>query len=375
MFPCEDLFQSFKNNDLTFFTGVPDSTFKEWMSFLDEEHGKKLTNIIACNECEAVALAAGYHLSTKKIGVVYLQNSGEGKTVNPLTSLCDPEVYSIPEILMIGWRGRPGEKDEPQHKKMGKITLGLLDLLDIPYVILSDQLKTAEKQIEEVKALAINKKGPAAIIINSGLFEPFKSKRQEESSLEMSREDAIKIILDSLSGKEVIISTTGKTSRELFEYRVTKKEEPRDFYTVGSMGCASSIANAIAMQKPNKEILVFDGDGAAIMQLGSLTTIGHYKPKNLFHIIFDNQSYDSTGEQPTVSESVDFCGLALSCGYTFAKNISSAEELKKEIRLLKGSTGPGMLVIKVKKGSRKGLGRPTKSPVENKESFMEYLNQ
>jgi len=139
----EELFDIFNKNDLTFFTGVPDSTFKSWMSFLEHEHGKKLTQIIAVNECEAVGIAAGYHLSTGKIGVVYLQNSGEGKTVNPLTSLCDPEVYSIPIILMIGWRGEPGMKDEPQHKKMGRVMIPLLETLEIPYRFLSSSVKDA----------------------------------------------------------------------------------------------------------------------------------------------------------------------------------------------------------------------------------------
>jgi phosphonopyruvate decarboxylase len=371
MISCEQLFKVFLENDLTFFTGVPDSTFKDWMSFLADEHSKRLTNIISCNECEATAIAAGYNLATNKIGVVYMQNSGEGKAVNPLTSLCDKEVYSIPMIMMIGWRGKPGEKDEPQHKKMGRVTIPLLDVLEIPHITLSDNLEDISKQIKEIKTLAEKESKPVAVIIQSGLFEEYLSLKKDKSSLEMRREDAIKLIVDTLDGSEVIISTTGKTSRELFEYRVFKNEEPSDFYTVGSMGCASSIANSIALQKPSKKVLVFDGDGATIMQLGALATTGHYKPKNLLHFIFDNQSHDSTGGQPTVSNTLDFCKVAIGCGYNFATAVSNKKEL---LEILKNKReGPGLIVVKVSSGSRKDLGRPTKTPLQNKEAFMKKL--
>ena len=277
MILCKELFEAFIKNDLTFFTGIPDSTFKGWMTFLTEKHGEKLTHVIACNECEAVAVAAGYYLSTGKIAVVYMQNSGEGKVVNPITSLCDTEVYSIPVLLMIGWRGEPGKKDEPQHKKMGRIMIPLLKTLEIPYKILPENIKEAEKVITEIKETAINKNTPVAIIVKKGIIEPYIIKKVLEPDLEMKREDAIKIILDNLEGCEAIVSTTGKTSRELFEYRIEKKQNPFDFYTVGGMGCASSIALGIALEKPDKKVFVFDGDGAVIMQMGSLATIGNYK--------------------------------------------------------------------------------------------------
>jgi phosphonopyruvate decarboxylase len=373
MIPCEELFNIFKKNDLDFFTGVPDSTFKDWMSFLSDENNRRLSNIIACNECEATAIAAGYYLSNNKIPVVYLQNSGEGKTVNPLTSLCDREVYSIPLILMIGWRGQPGIPDEPQHKKMGRITLSLLDVLEIPYRILSEDLEEIKAQIKEVKEMVERESRPVAIIIKSGLLEKYSSKIETNNNYEMNREDAIKIIINNLKGSEIVVSTTGKTSRELFEYRKKLGQETRDFYTVGSMGCASSLGFSIALQKTNKRVIIFDGDGAAIMQMGAIATIGHYKPKNFFHFIFDNESHDSTGGQPTVSKTLNFEKIALASGYSYGKTIKNKQELEEEIKSLDKLAGPAMIVVKVNKGSRQDLGRPTKTPLENKDSFMEFL--
>ena len=374
MISCENLFEVFKKNNLLFFSGVPDSLFKDWMKFLADEHAERLTNIIACNECEAVAIAAGYHLATGDVGTVYMQNSGEGKTVNPLTSLCDPEVYSIPVLLMIGWRGEPGKKDEPQHKKMGKITLPLLETLGVPYKILPDNIEEAEKVIAEMKRKAEENKAPVAIIIKKKTFEEYEAKKKLETNYEMTREEAIKILVDNLDGSEAIVSTTGKASRELFEYRVKRGEKSSDFYTVGSMGCSVSIANGIALQKPSKQVFVFDGDGAVLMQMGALATVGHYKSKNLYHIVFDNASYDSTGGQPTVSPDVDFGRIALACGYKSAKTIEAKTELENSVKEIKSSEGPQMLIIKVNKGARKDLGRPTYSPIENKENFMKTLN-
>ena len=373
---CSELFDVFRKNDLTMFTGVPDSTFKGWMTFLEEKHGEKLTQIIAANECEATAIAAGYHISTGKIAVVYMQNSGEGKTVNPITSLCDPEVYSIPVILIIGWRGEPGKKDEPQHKKMGRIMIPLLETLEIPYRILPDNIQEAEKVITEMRDIADKKNTPVALIIKKGIIESYSTKKRPEvykSNLEMRREDAIKTVVANLSGSEVIISTTGKTSRELFEYRVKRNEKPRDFYTIGGMGCAASIALGVAMQKPEKKIFVFDGDGALIMQMGALATIGHYKPDNFNHILFDNEAHDSTGGQMTVSDTIDFEKVALACGYNYVSTVQTKAGLKEAIKKMKSSKGPQMLIVRVRKGARKSLGRPTTTPIENKESFMRAL--
>ncbi|MFC1685687.1 phosphonopyruvate decarboxylase [Nanoarchaeota archaeon] len=365
------LSEIFKKHEISFFSGVPDSTFKGWMSYLAE--AKDLTNIVAVNECEATAICAGYNLSTGKLGVVYMQNSGLGKCVNPLTSLCDKEVYSIPMLLMIGLRGEPGKKDEPQHKKMGRITFNLLDCLEVPYEILPDNPKEAEKVIAKMKEEAFKKQAPVALIIKKGVIDDYPTKTKKIRSFEMSREEAIKTIIDFSSGSEAIISTTGKTSRELFEYRISKNQDPKDFYMVGSMGCVASLANSVALQKPQKKIFAFDGDGAILMQLGSMATIGYQKPNNLYHFIFDNGAHGSTGGQPTISDNVDFKSIALASGYAFALQIETKKELEESMKKINDLKGPVLLIIKVNSESRKDLGRPTKTPLENKESFLGSL--
>lgn len=374
MVTCNELYKIFKDNDLTFFTGVPDSTFKAWMNFLSECNDLK--NVIAVNECEATALAAGYYLSTGRIGVVYMQNSGLGKAVNPLMSLVDPEVFSIPVLLIIGWRGEPGKKDQPEHKKMGRVMLHLLDTLEIPYSILTNNLEDIKREIVKAKDYMIRRNAPYSIIIRKGLLNDYKRKISPEQNLEMMREDAIKVIVNNLKGTEIIISTTGKTSRELFEYREKKGEShKKDFYTIGSMGCSAAIAMGIAMQKKDKKIFVFDGDGSLLMEMGTLATVGHYSLKNFYHIVLDNQSHDSTGGQPTVSGTVNFEKVALSCGYKYANIVKTEKDLIKKVKDMLDLDGPQMLVVKVKKGARKDLGRPTISPSENKKIFMEYIGK
>ncbi|MBF0104001.1 MAG: phosphonopyruvate decarboxylase [Deltaproteobacteria bacterium] len=370
MITSNQLYQCLKKNGFVFFTGVPDSTFKDWMTFLDQNNGKGLTNIIAANECEAVALAMGYHLATGENGVVYMQNAGLGKTVNPLMSLCDPEVYSVPMLLMIGLRGEPGVKDEPQHKKMGAITLSLLDTMGIPYSFLEQA--NMEAVINKAAASIKRCKSAYALIIKKGIVKDeglvVKEKTADQQGL--TREDAIKSIVDVLNADAVVVSTTGKASRELFEYRVHKGQQPGDFYTVGGMGCCSSIALGIALQRTDKKVYVFDGDGAVIMQMGSLATVGHYKPKNYYHFIFDNGSYESTGGQPTVSDTLDFEEIARSCGYGHVRTVKNKNELDCLLTDLNQFPCPVLVVIRVNKISRKNLGRPTSTPVENKEKFM-----
>jgi phosphonopyruvate decarboxylase len=337
------------------------------MTFLDENR-EKITNIPTVNECEAVAVCTGYHLATGKFGVLYMQNSGFGKTVNPLTSLCDPKVYSIPMILLIGWRGQPGIKDAPQHHKMGPTTIPLLKDLEIPYEIISDDNNVLEKALNKATKLMKEEKRPFALVVKKGIFE--KLEDIKETSSIASREDAIKAVVNSLEGNEIIVSTTGKTSRELFE---NSKAKNHDFYNIGAMGCAQSIGLGIALNKKDKKVFVLDGDGSVLMQMGALATIGANAPKNFYHIVFDNSAHDSTGGQPTVSDSVDFEKVSLACNYKYAKYVKSIELLKDEIKNLK--SGPAMLIIKVKKGARSDLSRPSLPPKEHKEKFMKYLQE
>lgn len=371
---CTDLWDIFKEENLTYFTGVPDSTFKYWMEFLNNKNGEGLTNIIAANECEAIAIATGYHLATQKVGVVYMQNAGLGKTVNPLTSLADSEVYSIPMILMIGWRGEPGKSDEPQHKKMGKTMLPLLEILEIPYEVISKDKEETRKMIKKAIKFTKENNSQFALIVQRGTIEEFGENTEFHSSYEMNREEAIGIILDNISPTTIIVSTTGKTSRELFELRIDRGEEPRDFYTVGSMGCSAAIAFGIA-SNTEKDTLILDGDGSVIMQMGSLATIGYYQPNNLYHIIFNNRSYESTGGQPTTSDSIDFKGLALANGYKSAVEINTKEQLFEVLTIMKKTECPFLILVNIKKGSRSNLGRPTTTPIDNKTSFMKFIKK
>ncbi|MFX0017335.1 MAG: phosphonopyruvate decarboxylase [Promethearchaeota archaeon] len=374
MILCQEFFDILKDEGFSFFTGIPDSTFKEWIKFIIDNDGGILKHIVACNECEAIALAAGYHLATNKIGIVYMQNSGLGKAVNPLTSLCDPDVYSIPLLLMIGWRGEPGKKDAPQHKKMGRITLSLLDTLQIPYSILESNIKSIKEELNKAIKYFNKNCGPYAFIIRRNLFEKYDLRVKQDIEHILSREEVINLIMNNLGEDEIVVSTTGYTSRELFEYRESRKKNHfKSFYNIGSMGCASSIGLSIALEKPHTRIIVFDGDAAAIMQMGAFTTIGRYNPLNFVHIIFDNNAHESTGGQPTNSNSIDILQIAISSNYKSGLIIKSLKELEEAIKFIKSAEGPIILIVKIKQGSRSNLKRPAKDPKDYKKFLMQYL--
>jgi len=374
MISCEEFFKILNEHNLTFFTGIPDSTFKDLMKFLTDNQCENFENVIACNECEAIAIAAGYYLATNKIGVVYMQNSGFGKTINPLTSLCDPEIYSIPILLMIGWRGEPNKKDAPQHKKMGKITLPLLETLQIPYAILEPNAQKIEKEFNKALQYFDKKKGPFALIFRRNFFQNYEMKRVISNKYSLTTKEVIHLILNSLSKDEIIISNTGYISRLLFEYRESnEKDHYKSFYNIGSMGCASSIGFSIALQKPQKRIIVFDGDGAAIMQMGAFSTIGKYSPTNFVHIIIDNEAHESTGSQPTNSSIIKFEDLAIASNYRWSIKIETKEQLLDSLDNIKNRDGPILILIKTKLHSALNLKRPDKLPKEYKEEFMKYL--
>lgn len=374
MISCEKFFEILSKQGITFFTGIPDSTFKDWMSFLADYDNKKLKNLIACNECEAIALAAGYHLATDKIGAVYMQNSGLGISINPLTSICDPEIYAIPILLFIGWRGEPGKIDAPQHKKMGRITLPLLETLQIPYSILKPDLIKVENELKKAYLHFTKIKGPYAFIIKKNFFQSYETKKRRLNKFELTRKKAINLIMENLSNDEIIVSSTGYLSRELFEYRESrKKDHHKNFYNIGGMGCVSSLGLSIALRKPNKKVIIFDGDGSILMQMGTFSTIGKNNPSNLIHIIFDNNSHESTGGQPTNSMSVNFLKVALACSYKSAILIKTRKKLVKTIKSLNKMGGPILLLIKISLTLNSDLKRPNKKPTEYKEDFMHYL--
>lgn len=361
------------NNGMSFFAGVPDSLLKNICAYITDNVPAK-DNIIAANEGGAVGLAAGYYLATGKIPVVYMQNSGEGNTVNPLMSLTDKDVYNIPVLLVIGWRGEPGKHDEPQHVKQGKVTLFLLDAMGIKYAVLSENETEAAKQIEEAAAYMNETKEAYALIVRKGTFGEYKLQKTVDSGLSMPRETAIGIAAGNIEPNAVIVSTTGMISRELFEYRAHNNEgHERDFLTVGSMGHASQIALGIALQKPDRRVYCFDGDGASIMHMGNMAIVGSLHPKNYVHVVFNNGAHDSVGGQPTVGLDINLPKIAEALGYKQIIPIDNETGLKGAMELIKDLEGPVFVEVKVKKGARKDLGRPTTTPIQNKEALMDFL--
>lgn len=359
-----------------FYTGVPDSQLKAFCDFIEDKYGIGDKHIIAPNEGNAVALATGYHLSTGKYGLVYMQNSGLGNAVNPITSLTDPNVYNVPTVYVVGWRGQPGVKDEPQHVKQGAITPDLLELLDIDYKILDE--KTTINEVKQLFDSDFSKKlangQSVAFIVSKGAFESFKTKKSNENTL--SREDAIKTVIDSLTLDDIIVSTTGKASRELFEYREEKQQgHSNDFLTVGSMGHSSMIALSIALNKKDKRIFCFDGDGAVLMHMGSLALVGSKSPRNYYHVLFNNCAHETVGGLPTIMGDINIAEVALNCGYTNVYHASGKEELESVLEKFLSDNGPVLLIVDVSIGSRSDLGRPTTTPIENKNAFMKKLEE
>ena len=357
-----------------FFAGVPDSLLKNLCAYITDNVSRE-NNIIAANEGGAVALAAGYHLATGKMGCVYMQNSGEGNAVNPLLSLMDADVYRMPLLLVIGWRGEPGVHDEPQHVKQGKVTLSLLDAMGIPCAVLDENW---EKQTDEALRVIRETNGIYALIVRKGTFEEYKLQNQVASDWALGREEAIKIVVDKLREDDIVVSTTGMISRELFEYREVKHQgHAHDFLTVGSMGHASQIALGIALQKPERRVVVFDGDGALLMHMGGMAIIGDYAPKNLVHIVFNNGAHDSVGGQPTVGQKIDVEAIAKAAGYADVISVDSQMSLMCAMNHVNCAVidGVSLINVNVRKGNRKDLGRPTTTPQENKNALMEELSK
>lgn len=362
-----------KEYGMDFYAGVPDSLLKNICAYITDNLPPE-QNIIAANEGGAMGIAAGYHLSTGKVAVVYMQNSGEGNIINPLASLTDKEVYNIPVLLVIGWRGRPGVKDEPQHVKQGKVTTGLLNTMGINYSILPKDEEGAARQIRIAAEYMKATNECYALVIEKDTFEDYKLQHAVPSSLTLSREEAIRTVASSIEDKACIVSTTGMISRELFEARTAWNQgHERDFLTVGSMGHASQIALGIALQKPERRVYCFDGDGASIMHMGNMAITASMKCKNYVHVVFNNGAHDSVGGQPTVGLQIDLCAVAKALGYESACSVENLEDLHTTLRQLKDAEGPVFLQVRVKKGNRKDLGRPTTTPIQNKEALMAFL--
>lgn len=357
-----------------FFAGVPDSQLKALCSFLMDRYGlDPARHVIAANEGNAAALAAGYHLATGKVPVVYLQNSGLGNVVNPAASLLNEKVYAIPCLFIVGWRGEPGVHDEPQHLFQGEITLPLLDTMDIPYFVIGKDttLEQVQAKLDEYRALFAQGK-QAAFVVRKGALD-YSGKTVYHNANPMSREAAIGHIL-AASGNDLVVSTTGKASREVYELREVRGHgHGHDFLTVGSMGHSSSIALGIALQKPDRRVWCLDGDGAAIMHLGALALIGANRPANLIHIVLNNEAHESVGGMPTVAGKLDLPGIAKACGYPCALSADNPEGLKKALKTAREGKQLTFIEVKCALGARTDLGRPTTTPQENKAAFMAGL--
>jgi len=360
--------------EFEFFAGVPDSLLKALCSFLMDKYGlDPAHHIIAANEGNAAALAAGYHLATGKVPVVYMQNSGLGNVVNPAASLLNEKVYGIPCLFIVGWRGEPGVRDEPQHLFQGEITLPLLETLGIPaYVI--DKTTTEEQvfaKLEEYRALFARGK-QAAFVVRKGALE-YEGGTVYGNRHTMSRENAIGRIL-AAAGGDPVVSTTGKASREVYELREARGQgHGYDFLTVGSMGHSSSIALGIALQKPECRVWCLDGDGAALMHLGAMALIGANRPSNLVHIVLNNEAHESVGGMPTVAGVLDLPAAARACGYPNAMAVDTPEALDGALAAVKEAKQLCFLEVKCALGARADLGRPVTTPRDNKADFMSVL--
>ncbi len=359
-----------------FFTGVPDSQLKALCNFLMNKYGiDSKHHIIAANEGNCTALAAGYHLATGKVPVVYMQNSGEGNIINPVASLLNDKVYAIPAVFIVGWRGEPGVHDEPQHIYQGEVTVKLLEDMDIKTFVISKE--TTDEEVEEaMKSFReiLSKGKDVAFVIRKGALS-YDGKVKYENSNTMVREEIIRHIAKA-SGEDPIVSTTGKASRELFEIREANRQSHKyDFLTVGSMGHTSSIALGVALNKPDKRVWCIDGDGSVLMHMGSMAVVGSNAPENLIHVVINNGAHETVGGMPTVASNIDLVAIAKACGYKYAVSVDDFDDLDKELNAAKKRKALSLIEVKCSIGARDDLGRPTTTALENKINFMNYLGE
>ena len=356
-----------------FYTGVPDSQLRALCDCLTAKYGTDARHhIIAANEGNAAALAAGYHLATGRAAAVYLQNSGEGNIVNPMASLLHERVYGIPCLFIIGWRGEPGVHDEPQHIYQGEVTLKLLEDLGIAYSVIGKETTEAElrRSMEGFRTLLAAGSCAAFVVRKGALTDAPKVFYENANS--MKREEIIRRLV-RVSGEDPIICTTGKASRELFEIREANGQgHAYDFLTVGSMGHASSIALGVAIRKPERTIWCIDGDGAMLMHMGAMAVIGEYRPGNLVHVVINNGAHETVGGMPTAA-GVDLVGIARACGYPHAVRVGDYDSLDRELAAAKSRGELSFLEAACSLGARENLGRPTTAAQENKKSFMTWL--
>ncbi len=349
------LFRELENIGIEFFTGVPDSLLNDFCLYLTNEMPSN-KHIMAANEGNAVGIAAGYHMATGKVPVVYMQNSGIGNATNPLLSLTHPCVYSIPLILVIGWRGDPNIKDHVQHKKQGELTPVLMSDMDIPYRIL-DSEETVVEHFKWAHDTAQSISAPVALIVKKAILTRKNKSMEFPEDNKMNREEAISCVMDVLGKEPIYLGTTGRATRELHENIIAKGLEPgHEFENVGAMGHLSSIGLGLAVGHPDKQIVCFDGDAAAVMHMGSLATMGRYKPNNLWHIVLNNGVNESVGGQQSSGQIINLTQIAVACGYhTMTSAVETAEDVKVALETLSKKEGPKLLDIHIRQGIRKDM--------------------
>jgi phosphonopyruvate decarboxylase len=361
------------DSGIEFYAGVPDSLLKEFLQAVSDQIPES-QHFICANEGNAVALCAGYHMGSGRLPLCYLQNSGLGNAVNPLTSLVHEQVYAIPLLLMVGWRGEPGRPDEPQHRAAGELTPKLLDNLGIEFETIGADcdfpsvVSTAAR-----KALSLSK--PVGLLVQAGAFSTYEKKKAASKQFGLKREEAIEAVAQCLTGDEAVVCTTGHASRELFELRARNVGSGEaDFLNVGAMGHVSQIALGVAVARPERTVVCIDGDGSAIMHLGGLSRVAQSGAKNLKHIVLNNGAHDSVGGQPTDGLAIDLPAVAKALGYKFTLGQTGKAGLEDALRKLLQSEGPGLLEIRIDCGHRKDLGRPPSEFRAGKEAFMRFLN-
>ena len=373
MLACSDFYALLAESGIRTFAGVPDSLLRNFCAYVTD-HAPSRDHVITANEGAAIALVAGRFLAGGGLGLVYLQNSGLGNIINPLCSLVDADVYSIPLLLLIGWRGEPGVKDEPQHVAQGRNMLAVLDAVGVPYGILPPDVEGARQLLERARTHMAEHKSPFALVVRKDTFGPYSLQTIRPSSLRLSRERAIELILEQIEADAAVISTTGMISREVYELRERRKTgHERDFLTVGSMGHACQIALGVALEQPSRPVYCLDGDGALLMHMGSAAVLASLAPGNLTHIILNNGAHDSVGGQPTVALEIDLPRLAAAVGYQHAGSVDTEEQLTAALKDMAARPGPRLLEVRVAQGARPDLGRPHTTPQENKAAFMRFL--
>ena len=377
MLNTEKYFDYIKSLGIEFFSGVPDSLLKSFCGYINDNVQEN--HVIASNEGSAIGIGIGYHLATGRIPLIYMQNSGLGNAVNPLISLCDEEIYSIPMLLMIGWRGEPGKKDEPQHIKQGRVMIEMLEAMELKYFIISGDEEQDLESTKKAYDFALNESAPVVIVVCKDTFTNYSYQKQINKQINFpvnTREEALTKILKKIPKNAAVVSTTGMISREIYEVRESLKEShERDFLTVGGMGHTSSIAYGLSkFIKKSKMVFCIDGDGSLIMHMGALTNIGITGSKNFKHILINNGCHDSVGGQETNAFNIDFEQLTESVGYKFIK-YNYDDSLENNISYFVESDGPSFIEIKVPPGSRGNLGRPTTTPNENKKAILNFLSK